>query len=273
MNPAVAAAAAIRERAPGFTPRAGLVLGSGLGALVDELEDAVTVPYADIPGFRVGTVAGHAGALTLGTLDGTPVACFQGRSHVYEGIEASAITTPVRTLQALGAEILVLTNAAGSLRQEAGPGSLVALSDHINLQGFNPLVGLNDDAVGPRFPSLAEAYDPELRAGLHRAADELGTTLHDGVYLAVSGPSFETPAEIRAFKTMGADLVGMSTVPEAIVARHCGLRVAAVSVVTNLAEGMGDVALSHEQTLEEGKRGAERLAPLLRRWVGSLPRS
>ena len=267
------AAAAIAARAPGFVPTAGLVLGSGLGALVDELADPVHIPYADIPGVRAGTVAGHAGALTLGTLDGTPVACFQGRSHVYEGIEPSAITTPVRTLRRLGAGILVLTNAAGSLRAAAGPGSLVALSDHINLQGFNPLIGLNDDDVGPRFPSLADTYDPELRAGLHRVADELGTPLHDGVYLAVSGPSFETPAEIRAFKTLGADLVGMSTVPEAIAARHCGLRVAAVSVVTNLAEGMGDVALSHEQTLEEGTKGAAQLAPLLRRWVGSLPRS
>jgi xanthosine phosphorylase len=179
----------------------------------------------------------------------------------------------VRTLRLLGAEILVLTNAAGSLRAEAGPGSLVALSDHINMQGFNPLVGPNDEAVGPRFPSLAAVYDPDLRAGLHAVADELGTPLHDGVYLAVTGPSFETPAEIRAFRTMGADLVGMSTVPEAIVASHCGLRVAAISVVTNLAEGMGDTALSHEQTLEEGKRGAASLGPLLRRWVGSLPRS
>src|SRR3954463_12014438 len=265
MSSAAEAAAAIQARAPGFTPRVGLVLGSGLGALVDELEGAVHIPYADIPGFRVGTVAGHAGGLSLGTLDGTPVACFQGRSHVYEGIESSAVTMPVRTLRLLGAEILVLTNAAGSLRAEAGPGSLVALSDHINLQGFNPLVGPNEDEVGPRFPTLLDAYDPELRAGLHAAADELGTPLHDGVYLAVSGPSFETPAEIRAFKTRGADLVGMSTVPEAIVARHCGLRVAAVSVVTNLAEGMGDVALSHEQTLEEAHRGAERLAPVLRR--------
>jgi len=269
MSVADAAAAAIAARAPGSRPRVGLVLGSGLGALVDELEGVVTIPYADIPGFRVGTVSGHAGALSLGTLDGVPVACFQGRSHVYEGIEAAAVTTPIRTLRRLGAEILVLTNAAGSLRPEAGPGSLVALSDHINLQGFNPLVGPNDENVGPRFPTLLDAYDPELRAELHRAADELGTTLHDGVYLAVSGPSFETPAEIKAFRTLGADLVGMSTVPEAIVARHCGLRVAAISVVTNLAEGMGDVALSHEQTLEEGRRGAAALGPLLRRWVGT----
>ena len=261
MSSPAEAAAAIQARAPGFTPRVGLVLGSGLGALVDELADAVHIPYADIPGFRVGTVTGHAGALSLGTLDGMPVACFQGRSHVYEGIEASAVTTPVRTLRLLGAEILVLTNAAGSLRAEAGPGSLVALTDHINMQGFNPLVGPNDEAVGPRFPSLATAYDPELRAGLHATADELGTPLHDGVYLAVSGPSFETPAEIRAFKTMGADLVGMSTVPEAIVAAPLRAAGRGGQRRHEPRGGMGEVALSHEQTLEEGKQGAARLAP------------
>jgi purine-nucleoside phosphorylase len=261
------AAAIVEQRAPGLRPRLGMVLGSGLGALADELTDAVTIPYAELPGFRAGTVAGHAGSLSLGPLDGVPVACLRGRSHLYEGIGAEVITTPVRTLKRLGAETLLLTNAAGSLREEAGPGSLVALSDHINLTGFNPLVGPNDDEVGPRFPSLRDVYDPKLRAGLHAAAAELGTPLHDGVYLACLGPSFETPAEIRAFRTLGADLVGMSTVPEAIAARHCGLRVAAVSVVTNLAEGMGDVALSHEQTLAEGERGAAALAPLLRRWV------
>jgi xanthosine phosphorylase len=261
------AAAIVEQRAPGLRPRLGMVLGSGLGALADELTDAVTIPYAELPGFRAGTVAGHAGSLSLGHLDGVPVACLRGRSHLYEGIGAEVITTPVRTLKRLGAETLLLTNAAGSLREEAGPGSLVALSDHINLTGFNPLVGPNDDEVGPRFPSLRDVYDPKLRAGLHAAAAELGTPLHDGVYLACLGPSFETPAEIRAFRTLGADLVGMSTVPEAIAARHCGLRVAAVSVVTNLAEGMGDVALSHEQTLAEGERGAAALAPLLRRWV------
>jgi xanthosine phosphorylase len=259
----------VKRRAPGFAPRAGLMLGSGLGALAERLDDRVELPYREL-GFRSGGLAGHAGTLDLGRVAGQPVAIFSGRWHVYEGIEASAITAPVRMLKALGAEMLLLTNAAGSLRPEAGPGSLVALTDHINLQPFNPLVGPNDEDVGPRFPTLLDAYDPELRAGLRAVAAELGITLHDGVYLAVSGPSFETPAEIRAFKTLGADLVGMSTVPEAIVARHCGLRVAAVSVVTNLAEGMGGVALSHEQTLEEGKRGAAQLAPLLRRWVGTL---
>ena len=220
---------------------------------------------------RRGTVAGHAGALILGRLAGQDVALFAGRSHVYERIEASAILTPVRTLKALGAELLVLTNAAGSLRPEVGPGSLVAISDHINLLGFNPLTGPNDDSVGPRFPSLAGAYDAALRERLHAAAGALGTELHDGVYLATAGPSFETPAEIRAFRTLGADVVGMSTVPEVIAARHAGLRVAAVSAVTNLAEGMGGEALSHEQTLRVAAQGAARLGPLLERFVGELP--
>jgi xanthosine phosphorylase len=267
---AAAAAQAIAARAPGFRPRVGLMLGSGLGELAERLGDRVEIPYGELPGFHAGGLAGHAGALVLGRIAGQDVAIFSGRWHVYEGIEASAITTPVRTLKALGAEILVLTNAAGSLREEAGPGSLVCLSDHINLLGFNPLIGPNDEAAGPRFPSLRDAYDPELRARLHAAADALQTPLHDGVYLAVAGPSFETPAEIRAFRTLGADLVGMSTVPEVIAARHTGLRVVAVSAVTNLAEGMGGEELSHEQTLRVAKQGAARLGPLLERFLEDL---
>jgi xanthosine phosphorylase len=265
-----AAAQAIAERAPGITPRLALMLGSGLGELAERLDDRVEIPYGELEGFHAGGLAGHAGALVLGRLSGKDVAIFSGRWHVYEGIEASAITTPIRTVAALGAEILVLTNAAGSLRPDAGPGSLVCISDHINLLGFNPLIGPNDDAAGPRFPNLRDAYDPELRARLHAAADALGTPLHDGVYLAVAGPSFETPAEIRAFRTLGADLVGMSTVPEVIAARHAGLRVAAVSAVTNLAEGMGGEELSHEQTLRVAKEGAARLGPLIERFLEDL---
>jgi xanthosine phosphorylase len=246
------------------------MLGSGLGELAERLEDRIDIPYGELPGFHAGGLAGHAGALVLGRLAGLPVVIFSGRWHVYQGIEGSAITTPIRTLKALGAELLLLTNAAGSLRPEAGPGSLVCITDHINMLGFNPLIGPNDDAAGPRFPSLRDAYDPDLRAGLHAAADALGTTLHEGVYLAVSGPSFETPAEIRAFRTLGADLVGMSTVPEVIAARHAGLRVAAVSAVTNLAEGMGGEELSHDQTLRVAKEGAERLGPLIERFAGGL---
>ena len=265
-----AAAQAIAERAPGVRPRLGLMLGSGLGELAERLDGRVEIPYGDLPGFHAGGLAGHAGALVLGRLAGQDVAIFSGRWHVYEGIEGSAITTPVRTLKALGAEILVLTNAAGSLRAEAGPGSLVCLSDHINLLGFNPLTGPNDEAAGPRFPSLRDAYDPELRARLHAAADALGIPLHDGVYLAVAGPSFETPAEIRMFRTLGADAVGMSTVPEVILARHAGLRVAAVAAITNLAEGMGGEELSHEQTLRVAKEGGARLGPLIELFLADL---
>jgi xanthosine phosphorylase len=263
----VTAAAELVAQRTDLRPRAGVVLGSGLGAVADALADRTEIPYEQLPGFRASTVGGHAGTLVLGRAGATPVACLSGRAHVYEGATASEIATPVRTLRALGAELVVLTCAAGSLNAGTGPGSLVAFSDHINLQGFNPLTGPNDDAVGPRFPSLAGLYDPELRARLRAAA---GGVLAEGVYCAVAGPSFETPAEIRAFRTLGADLVGMSTVPEAIVARHAGLRVAAVAVVTNLAEGMSPEALSHEQTLAVAARGAETLTGVLRRFLEGL---
>jgi xanthosine phosphorylase len=264
-------AEAIRERAPGIEPRLAMVLGSGLGELADGLEDRVELPYGELPGFRAGSVAGHAGTLVLGRRGGTAVAVMRGRYHVYEGADGGAIATPIRALKLLGAEALVLTNAAGSLRAETPPGSVVAISDHINMLAFNPLTGPNDDAFGPRFPNLKDAYDPALRQRLQEHAQALGTTLHEGVYLAAAGPSFETPAEIRAFKTLGADLVGMSTVPEVIVARHCGLRVAAVSVVTNLAEGMGDEELSHEHTLEQAKAGAAALRPILEKLIAEWP--
>jgi xanthosine phosphorylase len=266
-----AAAEHVAARANGISPRLGLMLGSGLGELAERLADRVEIPYGEIPGFHAGGLAGHAGTLNLGRLSGKDVAIFAGRWHVYQGIEADAITTPIRMVKALGADTLLLTNAAGSLRPEAGPGSLVCIGDHINMLGFNPLIGPNDDSVGPRFLSLRDAYDPELREQLHTAATALGFDLHDGVYLAVAGPSFETPAEIRAYRTLGADLVGMSTVPEVIAARHAGLRVAAISAVTNLAEGMGGEELSHEQTLRVAAEGAQRLGPLVERFVADLP--
>jgi xanthosine phosphorylase len=193
----------------------------------------------------------------------------QGRAHLYEGIPASDLAVPVRTVRALGAESIILTNAAGSLNPAAVPGDLMALTDHINLMGANPLMGPNDDELGPRFVGLGDAYDPGLRGALHEAARADGIDLHEGVYLAVAGPSFETPAEIRAFKVLGADAVGMSTVPEVIVARHCGLRVAAVSAITNLAEGLGTEVLSHEHTLENAARAAEKLQLVLKRFVGA----
>jgi xanthosine phosphorylase len=264
---AAEAAALLSER---VQPRVGIVLGSGLGAVADAVEDPITIGYEDLPGFPRPGVAGHAGRAVLGRLGGVPVCVLMGRAHFYEGGDPAHRVTPVRALRAAGAEVLVLTNAAGSLRTDLGPGRLMAISDHINLTGFNPLMGPNDETIGPRFPSLRDAYDPALRTELHAAASERGIELGEGVYLAVSGPSFETPAEIRAFRTLGADAVGMSTVHETILARHAGLRVAAVSAISNLAEGMSDVPLSHEQTLADAQRAAADLAPLLESFVERL---
>jgi xanthosine phosphorylase len=263
------AANALVDRA-GRSPRVGIVLGSGLGAVADAVGDAETIEYGDLPGFPRPTVAGHAGRAVVGDLAGVVVAVLQGRRHLYEGPPYDPIGTPIRALRAAGADTLILTNAAGSLRPEVGPGRLMAIADHINLTGRNPLAGPNDDAVGPRFPSLRDAYDPDLRAGLHATAAEVGIDLVEGIYLAVTGPSFETPAEIRAFRTLGADAVGMSTVHETIVARHAGLRVAAISTITNLAEGLSDEPLSHEQTLRDAQRAAGDLARLLEAFVGRL---
>jgi xanthosine phosphorylase len=264
---AIEAAAMLTEH---LRPRVGVVLGSGLGAVADAVADPVAIGYEDLPGFPRPGVQGHAGRAVLGELSGVPVCVLMGRAHFYEGGDPAPRITPVRALRAAGAEVLVLTNAAGSLRAELGPGRLMAISDHINLTGYNPLAGPNDESIGPRFPSLRDAYDPALRAELHAAASELGIALGEGVYLAVSGPSFETPAEIRAFRTLGADAVGMSTVHETILARHAGLRVAAVSAISNLAEGMSDVPLSHEQTLADAQRAAGDLARLLEAFVGRL---
>jgi xanthosine phosphorylase len=252
------------------SPRIGVVLGSGLGAVADAVQDAAVVGYEELPGFPRPTVEGHAGQVVLGTIAGVSVAVLQGRAHLYEGGDRDELIAPVRTLAAAGVEVLVLTNAAGSLREEVGPGSLMAITDHINTTGVNVLMGPNDDAVGPRFPSLRDAYDPSLLDSLRAAAAETRISLAEGVYLAVTGPSFETPAEIRAYRVMGADAVGMSTVQETIVARHCGLRVAAVSVITNLAEGMTDVPLSHEQTLRDATRAAQDLSRLL---LAFIPRA
>jgi xanthosine phosphorylase len=254
----------------GAAPRLGIVLGSGLGGLVDALEDSLAVPYGELPGFPEIGVSGHGGAVVLGRLNGLPVACLAGRKHTYEG-DPAAMKVPVRTLRALGAEALLVTNAAGSLRAEVGPGRLMAITDHINMLGSSPLTGPNEDDVGPRFPSLRDAYDPKLLDVLREAAVSLGIDLAEGVYLATAGPAFETPAEIRAFRVLGADAVGMSTVPEVILARHCGLRVVGVSAITNLAEGMGGEELSHEQTLRNADVAARDLVRLVERFAGDLP--
>lgn len=253
----------LRGHLPELSPRVAIVLGSGLGSLADNIEDAVHIPYRELPGFPVSTVQGHAGELVCGRLGGVAVLCMKGRSHYYEGKGADVMTSAIRTFKAIGCESLLLTCAAGSLRPEAGPGSLVALSDHINMLPGNPLIGMNDDQFGPRFMSMANAYDAQLRTTLQLSAQSLGIPWHEGVYLATSGPSFETPAEIRMMRTLGADLVGMSTVPEVIAARHCGLKVLAIATVTNLAEGMSDLPLSHEQTLHYAGIGAKDLMRLV----------
>ena len=253
----------IRARLPDFVPRIGLILGSGLGEAAEGIEDATALDYGVLPGFPRPGVEGHAGRLVLGRLAGVPVACLQGRVHLYEGVPAGAVNVLPRTLKALGCEILILTNAAGSLRPEIAPGAIALIEDHINLLGRNPLAGANEAAIGPRFPDMTEVYDRDLRERARAVAARLKIPLCAGVYLATLGPSFETPAEIRAFRALGAELVGMSTVPEAISARHCGLRVLGFSIVTNLAAGLAEGTLSHEETLAQAAKAAERLQCLL----------
>ena len=237
-----------------LAPKTALILGSGLGAFADQLESATAIAYGDIPHFPRSTVEGHSGRLLIGFIGDVPVAVMQGRVHGYEGYSPAETTFPVRVLGLLGIEKLIVTNAAGGIRTSYQQGQLVVLSDHINLTGLNPLVGPNDERLGLRFFDMSEAYSKRLRSIGRASAKELGLEVPEGVYLAVSGPSFETPAEIRAFRTMGADLVGMSTVHEVIVARHMGLEVLGISCVTNMAAGVLDQPLNHEEVMETGQR-------------------
>jgi xanthosine phosphorylase len=262
----------IRTKVPNFVPRVGLILGSGLGGIAAAIADVTAIEYVALPGFPAPSVEGHAGRLLLGRWGGMNVACLQGRVHLYEGLPAAAVNALPRTLKALGCEILVLTNAAGSLRPEIEPGAIALIDDHINLLGQNPLVGPNDATAGLRFPDMSEVYDLQLRARARAVAARLHLPLRSGVYLATLGPSFETPAEIRAFRALGADLVGMSTVPEAISARHCGLKVVGFSIVTNRAAGLGEEILSHEQTLAVAAQAADRLQRLLEDLLTELAR-
>lgn len=264
------AAAIAKKIKPDFTPRVGLVLGSGLGGLADLLTDATSIPYADLPGFPVSTIQGHAGRLVLGYLEGVPIACLQGRVHYYEGAQNDKIKNIVRTLRVLGCDIFIATNASGSLRPDVGPGNLMMIRDHINMQGINPLLGSNDDEFGGRFIGMENAYDPVLREILHASAKEIGFSLAEGVYLSVLGPMFETPAEIRAFRTLGADAVGMSTVSEVIVARHCGLRVAVIAAITNFASGMSDEKITHDGTLHFAGQVTERMTLLIKGFLRKL---
>ncbi|MEL7345691.1 MAG: purine-nucleoside phosphorylase [Pseudomonadota bacterium] len=260
------AEAVIRERAGGEPVEIGLILGSGLGHIAQSV-DGPAIDYADLPGFPVSGVSGHGGALHVGMLEGARVAVFGGRSHYYENGDAAAMRVPLETLKALGAKAVILTNAAGSMRDDIPPGNLMCLSDHINFSGMNPLIGEPTDA---RFVPMTRAYDVGLRTALHAAADRVDQDMSDGVYAWYSGPSFETPAEIRAIRTLGADAVGMSTVPEVILARFLGLRAAAVSVITNMAAGMSDENISHDHTKAMAPKGAAKFEAILRAFLRAL---
>lgn len=256
------AAAFLRGVSP-VEPLVGVVLGSGLGGVAGGLEEAVEVPYAEIPGWPPATAVGHAGMLVLGRLRGVPIAAMRGRSHLYEGLPAEQVVFGVRVLGRLGVRTLVLTNACGGVREDLAPGQLVLVSDHVNLQGTSPLVGPNDETLGPRFPDLTDAYDPALRHAAHAAAARLGIELAEGVYAAWLGPAFETPAEIRFVRAIGGDLVGMSTVPEVLAARHMGIRCLAISCVTNMAAGILPEPIEHERVLDVGAAAEGTLRALL----------
>jgi len=263
-------AGALAARFGADFPKTAIVLGSGLGRFAAALTGATSMPYTEIPGFSRSTVVGHSGNLIVGKADTVAVAIMQGRIHAYEGHGPQAIAAPIRILRKAGVERLVLTNAAGGLRLDMKPGALMIIEDHINFSGFNPLTGPNDDSIGPRFPDMTDAYDPELRALLSQAARKEGIAVKSGVYVFALGPNFETAAEIRMYAKLGADAVGMSTVPECLVARHCGMKVAGISIVTNYATGIANRSLSHHETLAEAERAAAKLEQLLRAFLRSI---
>jgi purine-nucleoside phosphorylase len=257
------AAQTILSRTP-LRPRIGLILGSGLGAFADSLTDAARIPYADIPRFPRSTAIGHAGQMVLGSVGNVPVAAMQGRVHLYEGYSAQEVAFPVRVFGRMGIRAVILTNAAGGINLGYSQGALVLIRDHINLQGTNPLVGANDDRFGVRFPDVTDAYAREYREVAREEAGKLGIALHEGVYAGLLGPSYETPAEIEYLRRIGADLVGMSTVAEVIAARHIGIKVLAISCVTNMAAGILDQPLSHAEVMETGERVQSTFEALLR---------
>lgn len=251
-------------------PKVAVVLGSGLGAFADTLENAIAIPYGEIPGWPQSTAIGHAGKLISGSIGGVPVLALAGRAHLYEGYTAQQSVYGIRTLRSLGVDSVILTNAAGGVNPAFSPGQLVLISDHINLLGQNPLTGPNDDTLGPRFPDMSDAYSKAHRATARATGRELGLTLAEGVYAALPGPSYETPAEIRYLRAIGADLVGMSTVPEAIAANHMGMKVLGISCVTNFAAGVIDQKLDHKEVLAVGERIKDTLVDLLRRVMPRL---
>lgn len=264
------AVAAVRAQVGEARPSVALVLGSGLGPFAERFEDAQAIDYRDVPHFPVSSVEGHEGRLVVGSIGGTSCITMQGRVHYYEGYPLEVVTFPLRTMLRLGAETLIVTNAAGGIGEILAVGDLVLIRDHINLFGNSPLRGENEASLGPRFPDMTRAYDPELRALAHRVASSQGVTVRDGVYAGVHGPSYETPAEIEMLHRMGADLVGMSTVPEVIVAKHMGARVLGISCVTNLAAGKGDEALSHDEVTVTAQRVRATFEGLLTGILGEL---
>ncbi len=279
---AVEAADYIRSKCA-VLPKIAIVLGSGLGAFAEELENAVRIPYDEIPHFSRSTVEGHAGQLVIGELDDIPIAVQQGRFHYYEGYSMEQVMFPMRAFGRMGVETVILTNAAGSLDTEMSPGSLMLISDHLNMMGVNPLRGKNDERFGPRFPDMTSVYDKDIQSVVVEVANEIAHErfehgrdesltdfLHRGVYCALSGPTYETPAEIRLYRLLGADAVGMSTVPEAIAVRHQGMKVAGISCITNYGAGMTEEAINHEEVMETGARVAEVFNELLRRVVIKL---
>jgi purine-nucleoside phosphorylase len=255
----------------GREPHVAVVLGSGLGAFADELADPIAIPYSNIPGWPASTAAGHAGKLVFGKLSHhLEVAVMAGRAHLYEGYSPAQVTMGVRVLHQLGARAVVLTNAAGGINLSYRQGALVLISDHINLQGSNPLIGPNDDALGPRFPDMTEAYSADFRAKAHQVARDLKIQLDEGIYAALTGPTYETPAEIRFLRTIGADLVGMSTVPEVIAANHLGMQVLAISCVTNMAAGILPQKLDHKEVMETGYKVRDTLIRFLKALLPKL---
>jgi purine-nucleoside phosphorylase len=251
-------------------PRVGLVLGSGLGAFADELSSSTRIPYGKIPGFPQSTVEGHSGQLVIGKVGDVPVAVMQGRVHLYEGYSVKEVAFPMRVLWQMGIRSAILTNAAGAINVGYSQGALVMIRDHINLQGTNPLIGPNDSRFGPRFPDMTDAYAKEFREIAWQAAERLGIATYDGIYAALSGPSYETPSEIHYLKAVGANLVGMSTVPEVIVARHMGIRVLGISCVTNMAAGILDQPIDHAEVMATGERVKGEFVSLLRAVIPSI---
>lgn len=264
------ATAFVRGRIGDRAPTVGLILGSGLGPFADTLDDAVAIDYAEIPHFPVSRVVGHAGKLVVGRKSGITCAAMQGRVHYYEGHDLQTVTFPARAMVRLGCSTLIITNAAGGISKDLRPGTLMLLRDHLNLMGQNPLRGDNDDRLGPRFPDMTHTYRPELRVLARKAASDLGFAMPDGVYAALSGPTYETPAEITMLQRLGADAVGMSTVPEAIVANHMGARVLGISCITNAAAGLGHEALSHDEVTDTAARVRDTFEALLSRILQEL---